>query len=65
MPKIDGVKLTDEHIGRAVTYTGNRSHGGEDEYGFITSFNRSNVFVRYKGNTSQATTPTDLEFQNT
>jgi hypothetical protein len=58
-----GIEATDADIGRAVVYTGNRSWGGPDEEGVITSFNERNVFVRYGANKgSQATSRTDLEW---
>ncbi len=51
-------------IGRAVTYTGNTYLGGKPEYGVITSFNDSAVFVRYDGKQqSQATSREDLKWQ--
>lgn len=57
------IEPTDADIGRAVTYTGNRYHGGKLEYGIITSFNEVTVFVRYDGKKgSQGTNPDDLEW---
>jgi hypothetical protein len=51
-------------IGRNVTYIGNTHPDGKPEYGVITSFNDSVVFVRYDGKQqSQATSREDLEWQ--
>lgn len=57
------INPTQEDIGRKVIY--NAGHeGAEDEYGRITSFNESVVFVRYNphGSTSQATRREDLRW---
>jgi len=54
---------TEADIGREVVYTGNRYPGGRLEYGVITSFNDSCVFVRYDGKRhTQATSREDLEW---
>lgn len=58
------ITVTESDIGRMVVYTGNRSFGGKDEYGYITSYNKSFVFVRYKGRTSEATLRSDLEYKS-
>jgi hypothetical protein len=51
---------TEEDIGRAVKYTA--PHGAQ-EYGRITSYNDSFVFVRYgAGDTSAATKREQLEW---
>ena len=56
---------TNEDIGRAVIYTGNRYPGGVVEEGVITSFNATSVFVRYGADkTSKATSREDLEWVN-
>jgi hypothetical protein len=57
------IEPTEDDIGRAVVYTGNRYPGGKPEEGVITSFNRYTVFVRYgseKG--SKGTARADLEW---
>ena len=41
------IEPTEEDIGRAVVYTGNRYPGGKLEEGVITSFHDHAVFVRY------------------
>lgn len=52
------IEPTEKDIGRNVTYT---NGVGEREYGHITSFNDSYVFVRYgSGSTSAATRREDL-----
>ena len=54
---------TNEDIGRAVIYTGNRYPGGTVEEGVITSFNATSVFVRYGADKhSKATSREDLEW---
>jgi hypothetical protein len=51
------IEPTEEDIGRAVVYTGNRFPGGKLEEGIITSFHDHAVFVRYgSDNHSKATT---------
>lgn len=55
------VEPTENDIGRLVIYTGNRYPGGKIEEGFITSFNKHCVFVRYRDDThSKATSRDDL-----
>ena len=57
------IEPTEDDIGRAVVYTGNRFPGGKLEEGVITSFHDHAVFVRYgadKG--SKATSRADLEW---
>ena len=57
------IEPTNDDIGRAVVYTGNRYPGGKLEEGVITSFNDYRVFVRYgsdKG--SKSTSREDLEW---
>ncbi len=58
--KLDELRASD--VGRRVTYT--PFHGCDAdqlEFGVITSFNGTYVFVRYGSNTgSQATSPGDL-----
>ena len=57
------IEPTEDDIGRAVVYTGNRYPGGKLEEGVITSFNDYLVFVRYgadKG--SKGTSRADLEW---
>jgi hypothetical protein len=39
------IEPTEDDIGRAVVYTGNRYPGRKPEEGVITSFNRYTVFV--------------------
>jgi hypothetical protein len=57
------IEPTDEDIGRAVVYTGNRYPGGKLEEGVITSFNDHRVFVRYGADKhSKATSRPDLEW---
>ena len=58
------INPTRDDIGRGVTYTGNRYPRGKLEYGKITSFNETAVFVRYDGDLgSKATSRSDLEWQ--
>jgi hypothetical protein len=57
------IEPTEEDIGRAVVYTGNRYPGGKMKEGVVTSFNDFRVFVRYgsdKG--SKSTAREDLEW---
>jgi hypothetical protein len=57
------IEPTEEDIGRAVVYTGNRYSGGKLVEGVITSFNDHRVFVRYgsdKG--SKSTSRENLEW---
>jgi hypothetical protein len=57
------IEPTEDDIGRAVVFTGNRYPGGKLEEGVITSFNNYVVFVRYgtdKG--SKGTSRADLEW---
>jgi hypothetical protein len=57
------IEPTEDDIGRAVVYTGNRFPGGKLEEGVITSFNRYTVFVRYGAEkNSKATSRADLEW---
>ena len=57
------IEPTEEDIGRAVVYTGNRYPGGKLEEGVITSFNRYTVFVRYGAEkNSKGTARADLEW---
>jgi hypothetical protein len=54
---------SENDIGRAVIYTGNRWPDGKPEAGVITSFNNTAVFVRYGTDTgSKATSRVDLEW---
>lgn len=54
---------TESDIGRPVVYTGNTHPGGNPEYGVITSFGESAVFVQYTGeHASKATSREDLEW---
>ena len=55
--------LSEKDIGARVTYTPFEGCDPDQlEYGVITSFNDTNVFVRYGSNTgSQATRPEDLK----
>jgi hypothetical protein len=54
---------TENDIGRAVVYTGNRYPGGKLEEGVITSFHERAVFVRYGADKhSKATSHADLEW---
>lgn len=57
------IEPTEEDIDRKVIYNA-RHPGAKDEYGRITSFNDSYVFVRYNphGDTSQATNREDLRW---
>jgi hypothetical protein len=58
------IEPTEEDIGRAVVYTGNRYPGGKLEEGVITSFNDYRVFVRYGADQgSKATSRADLEWK--
>jgi hypothetical protein len=55
-----------DDIGRAVIYTGNRYPGGKTEEGVITSFNNTAVFVRYGADKhSKGTARADLEWAST
>jgi hypothetical protein len=57
------IEPTEDDIGRAVVYTGNRYPGGKLEEGVITSFNRYAVFVRYGADRgSKGTQRADLEW---
>jgi hypothetical protein len=57
------IEPTEDDIGRAVVYTGNRYPGGKLEEGVITSFNDYAVFVRYGADTaSKSTQRADLEW---
>lgn len=57
------IEPTNEDIGRAVVYTGNRFEGGKIEQGIITSIGTHYVFVRYGADvTSKATMRSDLEW---
>lgn len=47
------IEPTKDDIGRRVRYFSNHLKGVE--FGIITSFNNNFVFVRYNGETSQAT----------
>jgi hypothetical protein len=57
------IEPTEQDIGRAVVYTGNRYPGGKLEEGVITSFNDYRVFVRYGADLhSKATSRADLDW---
>jgi hypothetical protein len=57
------IEPTENDIGRAVVYTGNRYPGGKLEEGVITSFNDYRVFVRYGADFhSKATSRPDLDW---
>ena len=57
------IEPTQDDVGRAVVYTGNRYPGGKLEEGVITSFNDHRVFVRYGSDkASKATSRQDLEW---
>jgi len=57
------IEPTNEDIGRAVNYVGNRYVGGEIERGVIISFSTNYVFVRYGSDRiSKATRRVDLEW---
>ena len=57
------IEPTEDDIGRAVVYTGNRFPGGELEEGIITSFHDHAVFVRYGSDEhSKATLRADLDW---
>ena len=57
------IEPTEDDIGRAVLYTGNRYPGGKLKEGFITSFNDYRVFVRYGANKhSKGTARIDLDW---
>jgi hypothetical protein len=59
------IEPTGKDIGRRVIYTGNRFPGGELEYGVITSFNPTIIFVRYGSNYgSKGTDRKDLEWND-
>jgi len=54
------IEPTEDDIGRAVVYTGNRYPGGKLEQGIITSYHDHAVFVRYgadKGTAKQHRAP--------
>jgi hypothetical protein len=60
------ISPTQNDIGRAVIYTGNRYPGGKTEEGVITSFNFHCVFVRYGADKhSKGTSRADLEWATT
>jgi hypothetical protein len=57
------IEPTEEDIGRAVVFTGNRYPGGKLKEGVITSFHDHAVFVRYGADKhSKATLRADLEW---
>jgi hypothetical protein len=57
------IEPTEDDIGRAVVYTGNRFPGGKLEEGTITSFHDHAVFVRYGSDKhSKATLRADLDW---
>jgi hypothetical protein len=57
------IEPTEDDIGRAVVYTGNRFPGGKLEEGIITSFHDHAVFVRYGADKhSKATLRADLDW---
>jgi hypothetical protein len=57
------IEPTEDDIGRAVVYIGNRYPGRKLEEGVITSFNRYTVFVRYGSEqNSKGTLRADLEW---
>jgi hypothetical protein len=57
------IEPTEDDIGRAVVYTGNRLPGGKLKEGVITSFHDRAVFVRYGADKhSKATSRADLEW---
>jgi len=60
---IEGIEVTEEHIGSPVTYVPHRANGDAShaacEKGHISSFNEGHVFVRYKA-ACGAATPTEL-----
>lgn len=57
------IEPTEDDIGHAVVYTGNRYPGGKPEEGVITSFNKVCVFVRYGADKhSKGTSQQDLEW---
>ena len=59
------IEPTEDDIGRAVIYTGNRYPGGKLEEGVITSFNERTVFVRYRGDVhAKGTSRQDLKWAN-
>ncbi len=59
---IDIHKLEKTDIGKSVCYTD--SHTGNKEYGTITSWNSTYVFVDYKGNGhGYATNPIALDYE--
>ena len=53
--EIQGIKLTEEHVGREVTYVPTHAHGDNGhpdcEFGKIKSWNDYGVFVDYGYNT--------------
>lgn len=61
---IEGIEVTEEHIGSPVTYIpqhaeGNASHP-DSQRGHISSFNDTYVFVRYSAPNGAATRPENL-----
>jgi hypothetical protein len=60
---IEGVQVTEDHIGDPVTYIPNHAKGdvnhSDVEHGTISSFNESCLFVRYKSACGEST-PTNL-----
>ena len=57
------IEPTNDHVGRAVVYTGNRYPGGKLKEGVITSFHDHAVFVRYGPDKhSKATLRADLDW---
>ena len=63
MANVPGIKPTNDDIGRAVIYTGNRYPGDKTEEGIITFFNKTTIFVRYGADkNAKGTSPADLEW---
>lgn len=55
--------LDQDRVGQEVVYT---DHAGKKEYGVISSWNQSYVFVKYHGGqSSKATGPDRLDWANT
>lgn len=61
------IEPTEIDIGRRVKFTGYQHFGGAPEYGHVTSFNPSFVFVHYDGLRNPqgiATLRSDLEWED-
>lgn len=61
MAKIDGVELTDEHIGEQVSY---HIVGLDPDYGTISSFDDDWVWVKFLAPNGERCHPTGLHWNH-